>query len=108
LRRIHSAGITRIYQANELALLNGVPTNTYDPLNAMQHAYTSATPQKDYGGIANGLARELGYALETDSTFRYRFLGGPDVRADSFKDLWNNAIGQHTADYSPKARRART
>ena len=29
-------------EANLLAYIHGIPTNTYDPLNALQHAYVSS------------------------------------------------------------------
>jgi Ca2+-binding RTX toxin-like protein len=91
---------TRFYQAQRLAQLNGIAGRDTDPLNprnAIEHAYTSATLQKELGGFS-AIPEILGNALEVDATSRY-LLGGDDNRADSFRDLWNNAIGRQIGDY---------
>src|SRR2546425_2912522 len=60
---------TRFYQAQRLAQLNGIAGRDTDPLNprnSIEHAYTSATLQRELGGFS-AIPEILGNALEVDA-----------------------------------------
>ena len=63
---------TRLYQAQQLAANNGIvgtSTNPLGPQNSIEHAYTSATLQRDYGAYS-AIAEILGNARESQTTFK--------------------------------------
>ena len=77
----------RLTGARNLAAENGIilSGSGVNPINAIEHAYLSATIQK-YDSAYFPFARVLGNALEADATLRF-MVGGTDRRLDSFKDL---------------------
>jgi hypothetical protein len=105
---------SRHSQAKKLAAFTGV-SDEYHQYNAIEHAYVSATLQRDWGARAPNMAAALGNAVENDQMRDHviwrpisnilpgkRNKGADNQTADSWKDLWNNAIGRQIGEYVRK------
>ena len=74
-------------------------SNGYTPgqTGAFAHAYVSAMITFEHSAFS---AKAFGDAREDRTTYDYYFGEQPDYRTDSFRDLYNNAVGRAIGTYA--------
>jgi hypothetical protein len=109
-------------EANVLADVHGLPRwrargdADHHRRNAIQHSYASATMSRNFGALPSTVAGNITECRNTaDDTFTLPAVnwvkrqfgqepkqGFPNQTADSWKDLWNNAVGREIGEYVRK------
>jgi hypothetical protein len=83
--------------ANAAAAFSANAGHSTGQTNAFAHAYVSAMIALEHSAVE---AKVLGDGREARTTFDFYFRGGADYRVDTYKDLYNDAIGREIGKYA--------